>query len=202
MRDYMAAKVLSEVNHVSLADEQLQLQATDPGVCPKETSKYWGIILANPATYARLHAAGTVPVLIGTNFDRWLQYFGQEYSLPDLWRPFFVGGPAAVGKLILAELLKSPWAIGLMLGLTVFQLVLYLLALTGAMAAIRGASSESSWMALVVLATIAVLVLVPGQGGHERFRVPVQPMLAILISYGAATRPSLKRRRWSGAATA
>ena len=103
LRDYMAAKVLAEANHVRLDEAQAQLQAADPGVCPDQAGRYWGIILANPAIYARLHAAGTVPLLIATNFDRWLQYFGESYTLPDLWRPFLDGGWRALGQVMRAR---------------------------------------------------------------------------------------------------
>jgi hypothetical protein len=43
-------------------------------------------------------------------------------------------------------------------------------------------------VALIMTLAIFVLVLAPGQGGHERFRVPVQPLLAILAGYGIAAR--------------
>jgi len=66
MRDYMAAKVLAEAEHVDLSVAQSRLQADDPGLCPGETAKYLKIIMDNPGIYARLHAAGTIPVLIGT----------------------------------------------------------------------------------------------------------------------------------------
>jgi hypothetical protein len=188
MRDYMAAKVLAESEHIDLAEAQAKLQAADPGACPQQTSKYLGIILANPVTYARLHAAGTVPVLIATNFDRWLQYFGADYTVPDLWRPYMDGGWRALWQVLIAQLQESPGAIGLMLGLTTFQLLLYILAAWGGVAALRRPELEFKWMVILLVGTMTILVLAPGQGGHERFRVPVQPMLCMLISYGLAAR--------------
>lgn len=188
MRDYIAAKVLAESRGLELGEAQADLQAADPGVCPTQTRRYWGIILANPAIYAKLHAAGTIPVLIATNFDRWLQYFGREYTLPDLWRPYMDGGWSGPARLMVGELARAPVAMATMLGLTAFQALLYLLALTGAIAALRRPEYQFRWITLTILGTIAVLILTPGQGGHERFRVPVQPMLALLISYGAVAR--------------
>ena len=44
------------------------------------------------------------------------------------------------------------------------------------------------WNIIVLGLAILVLVLTPGQGGNERFRVPVQPLLAILAAYGLAPR--------------
>lgn len=188
MRDYMAAKVLAEAEHVDLGVAQASLQEADPGVCPSDTAKYWRIILANPGIYARLHIAGTVPVLIATNFDRWLQYFGTEYTFPDLWRPYMDGGLRGLASVIGGQIRVFPQAIGLMLALTAFQLLLYALALVGAVRAFRLPSGAAKWNAIVLLAAILILVLTPGQGGHERFRVPVQPLLTILIGYGVGWR--------------
>lgn len=185
MRDYMAAKVLSEAEHLDLGEAQKRLQEADPGVCPSHTAKYWQILLAHPGIYARLHIAGTVPVLIATNFDRWLQYFGTEYTLPDLWRPYMDGGLNGLISVIGQQLHEFPRGIGVMLALTLYQLVLYASAAAGTVAAFRAAPAATKWSAVVLLAAIFVLVLTPGQGGHERFRVPVQPLLAILIGYGA-----------------
>lgn len=190
MRDYMAAKVLAEVEHLSLDQVQQRLREADPGNCPTENSKYWKIILEHPAVYLRLHAAGTVPVLIGTNFDRWLQYFGEEYVLPDLWRPYMDGGWTELARVIGMELRAYPLGIGLMIILVALQLVLYVLALVGAFVALRTPSKVEGWAALMLLAAILILIIVPGQGGHERFRVPVQPLLAILIAY----TPLLRQR--------
>jgi hypothetical protein len=188
LRDYMAAKVLVEAEHIDLAAAQSRLQEDDPGVCPRQTVKYSKIILENPVIYARLHAAGTIPVLVGTNFDRWLQYFGAEYQLPDLWRPYMDGGWRGLGLLIIEQVNAFPLAFGLLVGLTAFQMCLYFLAVVGLITTLRGTSIPGKWVAVVTTLTILILVLTPGQSGHERFRVPVQPLLAILAAYGMASR--------------
>ncbi|MFH1184161.1 MAG: glycosyltransferase family 39 protein [Chloroflexota bacterium] len=194
LRDYMAAKVLAEAARVGLHEAQQLLQESDPGVCPSQTAKYWGIILANPGIYVQLHVVGTVPVLIATNFDRWLQYLGADYSLPDLWRPYMDHGWGGLMSLLGEEMREYPQGLGLMLALTAFQVLLYVLALAGAIAAIRLPSRAARWNAIVLLMTFLILVLTPGQGGHERFRVPAQPLLAILIGYAVAGRMMLKQR--------
>jgi hypothetical protein len=194
MRDYMAAKVLAEVEHVELAATQAQLQAADPGVCPSQTAKYWGIILDNPGIYASLHMAGTIPVLIATSFDRWLQYFGTEYTMPDLWRPYMDAGWTGLISVLGNEMHLHSRAFGLLLALTAFQLLLYALAFAGAIAVLRRYPAVDRWYAAMIILSILVLVLSPGQGGHERFRVPVQPLLAILIAYGAARIEAARRQ--------
>ena len=186
LRDYMAAKVLAEVRHEDLEAIQAELQAQDPGVCPIQSGKYLQILRDHPATYARLHAAGTVPVLFATNFDRWLQYFGLEYALPDLWRPYLDGGWTGIARVLGEQMRDFPGAIALMLGLMGFQVVLYLLATAGVFSTLRGSSRPAKWIVALLVTAIAVLVFAPGQGGHERFRVPVQPMLAILVAHGGA----------------
>ena len=196
MRDYMAAKVLAEAEHIDLSVVQSRLQADDPGVCPGETAKYWKIILDNPGIYARLHAAGTIPVLLGTNFDRWLQFFGAEYQLPDLWRPYMDGGWTGLWSVITEQVKAFPQGLGLLVGLTTYQLFLYILALIGIVATLRGTSTPGKWVVVALTLAILVLVLSPGQGGHERFRVPVQPLLAILAGYAMAAKgpvPDMRR---------
>lgn len=188
MRDYMGAKVLSEVEHIDLETAQRMLQATDPGNCPRNTAKYWRIVWDNPGVYLRLHAAGTVPVLIATNFDRWLQYFGTDYVTPDLWRPYMDKGPSGLIAVLAEQVREFPAELTVMFGLTLFQLALYGLALKGATTAFRSYPPVDIWIVLLLLGGILMLVLTPGQGGHERFRVPVEPMLALLSAYAVAGR--------------
>jgi 4-amino-4-deoxy-L-arabinose transferase-like glycosyltransferase len=188
MRDYMAAKVLAEAEQVDLSVTQSRLQDDDPGLCPSKTAKYWKIILDHPDIYARLHVAGTIPVLIGTNFDRWLQYLGAGYHLPDLWRPYMDGGWRELWSVITEQIKVFPEGLALLLGLSAFQLVFYGLALKGTITALRGTSIPGKWVAVAMTLAILILVLIPGQGGHERFRVAVQPLLAILAAYGFAER--------------
>ena len=188
MRDYVAAKVLSEADHVPLDQEQARLQASDPGVCPQLSAYYLHVVLTHPAIYAKLHAAGTIPVLIGTSFDRWLQYFGVQYALPDLWGPFVDGGVGQLLAVLGNEWLRFPQGLMLMLALTSFQLAFYALAALGVFAFKTTSSPAMRWNIIVLSLGILVLVLTPGQGGNERFRVPVQPLLAILAAYGLARR--------------
>jgi hypothetical protein len=188
MRDYMAAKVLAEAEHLELGQAQQRLQEDDPGVCPDQTVEYWKIILSRPDIYARLHAAGTIPVLFGTNFDRWLQYTGTDYTMPDLWRPYMDGGWKALVSAIGMELRDFPQGLGLMVALTLFQVVVYALGALGAIASLRLPAKAVRWSTIMLILAILILVLTPGQGGHERFRVPVQPLLAILIAHGTLWR--------------
>jgi 4-amino-4-deoxy-L-arabinose transferase-like glycosyltransferase len=197
MRDYVAAKVLSEADHVPLDQVQSQLQADDPGVCPRDSTYYFNIVLMHPGIYAKLHTAGTIPVLIGTSFDRWLQFSGIQYTLPDLWGPFVDGGFGKMLAVLGAEWLRFPQGLTLMVLMTVFQLVLYALAALGVVTFTDARSPATRWNIIVLSLAILVLVLTPGQGGNERFRVPVQPLLAMLVAYGIAGRvlPFLKRSK-------
>jgi hypothetical protein len=197
MRDYVAAKVVGEYEHISLEEAQAQLRDSDPGVCPRSSGKYLDLILSHPQIYARLHLAGTIPVLVGTSFDRWIEFFGVDYILPDLWRPFMDGGPTAVGSVLVRQLMDFPGAVVLMVALIAWQLLLYALALLGVLAYRRLNSMPLRWNVIVIAIAVLILVLTPGQGGHERFRVPAQPLLAILAAYGLAwgVLPWLQTRR-------
>ena len=186
MRDYVAAKVVGEYEHISLEEAQAQLRESDPGVCPGSNAKYLDVIIAHPQIYARLHLAGTIPVLLGTSFDRWIELFGVDYTLPDLWRPFMDGGPSEVASVLARQLNDFPAPVLLMVALIAWQLLIYALAVLGVLA-YRGLNSiPIRWNIIVVAIGVLILMLTPGQGGHERFRVPAQPLLAILAAYGLA----------------
>jgi 4-amino-4-deoxy-L-arabinose transferase-like glycosyltransferase len=197
MRDYIAAKVIAEFEHLSLEDAQAKLRKKDPGYCPQGSIEYAQIALSHPDIYTRLHVAGTIPVLAGTSFDRWIQYFGGNYQLPDLWRPFMDNGAGGLASVLLMEWKRSPGALLLMSGLVLFQLVIYLLALIGVFSFRRTPSPEMKWNIAILVISILLLILSPGQGGHERFRVPAQPLLVILAGFGIAwtIQPRLSRCR-------
>ncbi len=184
MRDYVAAKVVSEAEHLPLAQVQSQLQHADPGVCPTRTADYFRIVATHLDVYAKLQAAGTIPVLIGTNFDRWLQYFGADYSLPDLWGPFVSGGLGQLLSVLEAEWVRFPPGIVLMVLLTTWQLFLYGLGILGLLVFGITKSAATRWNIAMLAIAILILVLAPGQGGNERFRVAVQPVLMILVAFG------------------
>lgn len=187
MRDYVAGKILAEYEHIPLEAAQARLQEQDPGVCPHRTGEYVGLIMAHPQIYATLHVAGTIPVLLGTSFDRWMQFFGSDYVLPDLWQPFMDGGLRGLATVLQAELVRNPAGILLMAALTAFQLLVYALALRGLLTFPK-LEGGHRWTVIVLLAAVLILVLTPGQGGHERFRVAAQPPLMILACYGIARR--------------
>lgn len=186
MRDFVGAKIISEADHVPLDQVQAEFQASDPGVCPVQSGKYVNIVFTHLGIFAKLHAAGTIPVLVGTNFDRWFQYFGVEYTLPDLWGPFVDGGLGKFVSVLATEWIRFPPGLTVMAVMILFQLALYALAIVGVLL-VRGLASPAiRWNVIVLTLTILYMVLTPGQGGNERFRVPVQPLLAILIGYGMA----------------
>ena len=186
MRDYVAAKILQETQGSSLDEAQAQLRAQDPGVCPTDNVRYASMIFANPGVYIKLHVAGTIPVLFGTNFDRWIEFFGVSYTFPDLWQPFMQGGLGGVVSVIVRELFRFPAGPILMVALILWQVVVYAMAVLGVLVYRRVMSWPIRWIIAVMTISVLILVVTPGQGGNERFRVPVQPLLAILIAYGAA----------------
>lgn len=187
MRDYMAAKVIAEYQHAPLEQVQAELQAADGGVCPGRTAEYLQTVLAHPAIYAKLQVAGTIPVLIATGFDRWFQFFGIDYSLPDLWRPYMDGGMGGLLRVLRQSFVVFPAGLILMAVLTLFQLLFYAAAGLGLVAYSRARELPIRWGAAMLSLAVLILVLTPGQGGNERFRVPAQPIFAILAAQGVAS---------------
>jgi len=71
---------------------------------------------------------------------------------------------------VLAEPAKAfPQGLGLLLGLTGFQVLLYVLAVIGMVTALRGTSMPGKWVAVVMTLAILILVLTPGQAGTKDF---------------------------------
>jgi 4-amino-4-deoxy-L-arabinose transferase-like glycosyltransferase len=200
LRDYVAAKIVSEYRQTPLLQVQDQLQAQDGGVCPSRSGEYLGIVLAHPLIFAKLQVAGTIPVLIATNFDRWFQLVGINFSLPDLWRPFMDNGPAGALSVLRTAFVSYPPALLLMFALTAFQLLLYALVILGLLTFRHLESAVLRWNIVILTAALLVLLLTPGQGGNERFRVPAQPLFVLLAGYGLGwtVMPWLDRRRARG----
>jgi hypothetical protein len=174
---------------------QARLQEQDPGVCPQKTAEYLGILVAHAPIYARLHLGGTIPVLIGTGFDRWLRFFGVNYVLPDLWRPYMDGGVARLWDVLRQEWARYPPGILLMSVLTAFQLGIYVIALLGVLSLLGTGHPARRWILVALVLALTILVLTPGQGGNERFRVPAQPLLLILACYGLSGQILRSNRR-------
>ncbi len=81
--------------------------------------------------------------------------------------------------------LASRWEVLALAGpATVWLLATYVLAALGT--AVLLAAPATRLPALLMLATIAYLVLVPGGAAHPRFRVPAMPLLAVLAAAGLA----------------
>jgi 4-amino-4-deoxy-L-arabinose transferase-like glycosyltransferase len=194
MRDFVAAKVVSEVDHITLAQAQQELEAQDSSACPQKTGEYMKIVLAHPLIAAQLQVAGTIPVIIGTSFDRWLQLFGIDYQLPDLWGPFLDGGPGAALSILGDQFAKFPLALSLMVVLLAFQLILYGFAIRGALSVAKTGSTAIRWPVILIAATALALIIAPGQGGNERFRVPVQPLFILLVGHGLPFEPQRASR--------
>ena len=61
-----------------------------------------------------------------------------------------------------------------------YQILLYIAALLG----FRRLYRRQPWTVALLAATGAILILVPGVAGESRFRVPVQPILALFAGLG------------------
>ncbi len=73
----------------------------------------------------------------------------------------------------------------------------YLLALLGATALLRrrkDADRRAWWLALLLTLTVLYLLLIPGPASHPRFRVPVEPLLAVLAGAGLAAVCLVRKR--------
>ena len=73
-----------------------------------------------------------------------------------------------------------------------YQLFLYIAALL----AFRRLYRRRPWTVAPLATTGAILILIPGVVGESRFRVPVQPILALMAGVGLAPTGS-RQQTWS-----
>jgi len=145
------------------------------------------IILQHPVGYAKAHFKGVLATLFEPAYKQWLQLLGIEYTASGFlakmmaldWRGAIIG---------LSETTVSGWlwlAIPILNGS--YTIAEYGLATWGAYKIFRQ-SSASQVLAFTLLCVITILYLViaPGPGGGLRFRIPAEPLLALLAAVGLA----------------
>ncbi len=115
-------------------------------------------ILADPISYTYFHLANSLPIFFGGSFSEYLRNVNSLRS-----------APAPVISFI-PKLLE-----------TGFQILVFIFALAGSIAAFR-----RRHLILVVFACLIIyFTVLTGPIGNARYRTPIQPFLLILATYGA-----------------
>ena len=189
---YNTAALRAHVRGTSFASEQnridRELAAADSPAARARLARRQAVpeLLRHPLAYAWIHlrssaasllpAAGDLMRLAGIRVGgRGTLGVLQDHGPAAAVRHYFGGRPAAAAASVPAVLLLA---------------LKYLAALWGTWTLWRsGRRWECAWLVLAV----GYFLLVPGPASHPRFRVPVEPVLALLAGVGAAALARPKR---------
>jgi 4-amino-4-deoxy-L-arabinose transferase-like glycosyltransferase len=136
-------------------------------------------IFAHPIRYAWVHLKGILPALLDNNV-RDLSYFrGGERTFFGARDLLIAGGPLAALRRVLASEHRGPLLLFALT--TLFQLLVYALALGGAVILWRqGLRLEAG----LLVVTIAYLLVMTAPAGSVRFRFPAMPYIDLLAGLG------------------
>jgi hypothetical protein len=145
------------------------------------------IISQHPLGYAKAHFKGVLATLFEPAYKQWLQLLGREYAasgfLAKLMALDLRGAITGI-----SETTASGWFwLALPILNLSYAIAEYLLAARGAYKIFRQ-SSNRRVLALALLCVISILYLIvaPGSGGGLRFRIPAEPLFALLAAVGVA----------------
>jgi len=148
-------------------------------------------VATNAGTYLRVHLQGVLRSLLDPGHRLWYRVItGEEWAstgvVPDIWqRIAWSLKQWAVGDALEAFWLERVWRIplpagALWWGLAAGRVAVGRLAVRGTLCRGRGL-----WTAALLAGTVAYHILLPGPIAHDRFYIPVVPVVVALIVCGA-----------------
>jgi 4-amino-4-deoxy-L-arabinose transferase-like glycosyltransferase len=174
-----------------------QVIASGEGISRSEATHYiesetnliretFRVVIRYPKAFFQQQAAGTLRVLFDIESGVWAQLLGMgEFQ----GRSFGIYGLLAQGQIgqglsrawhLLVDSNSSPLLILGILSI-LYTLLLYLLA---AAIVLKHGSQTTAWVVVLTLLTLGNLFLTPGAAGQARFRIPGEPLLAMLAGLG------------------
>lgn len=143
------------------------------------------IIARYPRAFALEQGKGLFRTLLGLEAGSWARLLGYPEALRSglgIVSSFLDGELALAVSRVRSVMADPQTGPILMLALVAEMLTILLYALT-AVLLIRG-GAKGNWGAILLIWTIVALVAVPGAAGQARFRIPIEPLLAILAAGG------------------
>ncbi|MCI0477421.1 MAG: glycosyltransferase family 39 protein, partial [Anaerolineales bacterium] len=145
------------------------------------------IIWQHPVGYAQAHLKGVFATLFEPAYKQWLQLFGVEYTASGLLAKITARDWSGALASLSQTTLVGWFGLAIPILNIVYTIVVYALAVWGAYKIFRSPTqSDARALTLLCVITILYLVLAPGPGGGLRFRIPAEPLLALLAAVGLA----------------
>jgi 4-amino-4-deoxy-L-arabinose transferase-like glycosyltransferase len=143
------------------------------------------IILQHPIGYAKVHLKGVFATLFEPAYKQWLQIVGVEYTASGFVAKIMARDfSGAINALSQMTHTGRFWLMLPILNI-IYTIVVYVFAIWGAYKIFRfPAQNDQRALILLCVVTILYLVFVPGSGGGLRFRIPAEPLFALLAAIG------------------
>ncbi len=180
LEHYLAPATIAERDGVSIEVARGSLIPPTGLSRASRTAWFTGVIWSNPWHYAKAHLKGTLQSIAGIEYIGWFELIGRPAERPGLLMALQAGDPGEIVRRLAGSLADQPAVAAALVLSLLYQLFLYIAALLG----FRRLYRRQPWTVALLVATGAILILVPGVVGESRFRVPVQPILALMAGVG------------------
>jgi hypothetical protein len=178
LTQYVVADTLADAQNITREQARQQIPNFSEGL-----SFNLDVIRRYPLSFAKISGKGIFRTIMGTEVGTWVGVaFGQTYK-----------GSGLVDALLSFDLTAFRDAVGAFLvsskdfSLGLLQLwgIAYTLALffLGAMGSVRAFRAGHGWLVIPLVVSAFVLMILPLSAGEARFRVPVEPYLALLCGF-------------------
>ena len=186
LEHYLAPATIAERDGVSMEAARNSLIPPNGLSRSSRTAWFTGVISSNPWHYAKAHFKGTLQSIAGIEYIGWFALIGHPAERPGLLVALQAGDPGDIARRLAGSLADQPAVAAALILSLLYQLFLYIAALLG----FRRLFRHQPWTIALFAATGAILILAPGVAGESRFRLPVQPILALMASVGLVPRDS------------
>ncbi len=161
------------------------LAASEIGSTGSDLRDTLEVITQYPGAFAAEQAKGLTRTLIGLEAGSWVRLFGLPEGLQAGLgvTSALLDGDAGLALSRLQRVLADPRTgpiIGIAVVAEAMTAALYVLAAVF----LASGRPRGDWGVLLLVLTALVLVIIPGAAGQARFRVPVEPLLAVLAAAG------------------
>lgn len=179
---YMAPATLADAEGISLEEARDRVPVSEVPA-PGEARQALLVILAHPVSFLKTYAVGMASTLFGYGRTNLAEILGAPYQAGEVVAALRAGSPAAAWSRFV-EGLRTPgqaWTLMLAVILMGVPILVYVLAARGFVRMWK-AGPGTRVLAVVLVVSIVSLLLPVGQVGNARFRVPIEPFLAVLAA--------------------
>ncbi len=184
LRSFHLALPIAEIEGISWDEAKIVAREN-----PSTLAAFIQWFAADPVTFTRIQLRGILRVLIGTEVGTWMSVaWGSDYEGSGILGALLTGDPvqirAAASDLARGENLTATL---LLLWGGLYALVIWGAILVGVFLVLTRGSTEHRMLFVLLAITMLYLIASPGAAGEARFRVPIEPLMALLAGSGFAS---------------